>query len=166
MRGATLTIIVGALLLVQVSFLAALRPLGVVPDLALVAVILVGLSQTVSRALIVGLVGGLLLDVVSGADFGLRTGLFLLAALATGLVRRAGLTLGGPLAAVALVTLATLVQTLVILVNLWSSTTQWPVALILRTLGAQLLLNVVLTLLLRPIFLRLAPREAALPSVE
>jgi rod shape-determining protein MreD len=164
MKRVGLIVIFGALLLLQVTFVAALRPLGVVPDIVLIAVILIGLTSTVSEALIAALAGGLVLDLASGADFGLRTGLFVLAALTTGVVRRAGLMLGGPVVAVGLVAIATILETVIILANV--RLVGWPLGYVGRTLGTLLMVNLVLTLILRPLFVWLAPRETTWPTIE
>ena len=166
MRTASLGIIVVVCLLLQMSFLPALRPFGSVPDLALVAIVLMGTVSTVSQALIYAVAGGIILDLASGADFGLRTALFVLAALATGLARRAGLTLGGPLVALALVAMGTLIQTLIILADQATHVSHWPVGYLLRVFVVELMLNLILTVMLQPLFMWLAPRAAALPTVE
>ncbi len=151
MRAARLILVAAVTLVVQVGFLAALRPFGVVPDAALALVALIGLTGTASTALLVGLVGGLAMDLTSGADFGLRIGLFTLVALVTGLVHRAGLTLSGPLVALVLVAVATVVGDVAILAGLATHSVSWPLGVILGRLGWEIMLNLGLTLGLRPL---------------
>ncbi|HSX02076.1 MAG TPA: hypothetical protein VLI05_02045 [Candidatus Saccharimonadia bacterium] len=138
-------------LILQIGFIPALRPFGVVPDLALALVVSVGLAGTASAALAVAVAGGLLLDLTSGADFGLRLGLFALVALVTGLVHRAGLNLMGPVVALALVAAATLLGDLVVLANIAGTVGAWPIGELLRRLTVEIMLNLGLTLLLRPL---------------
>src|SRR5471030_2509367 len=107
-------------ILLQVSLLPALRPFGVVPDLILVVVVLMGLEGTASAALVLAVVAGLILDMASGANFGLWTGLLVLAALAAGLLHRAGVELSGPLVAVVMIVAGTILETVVILMGLIS----------------------------------------------
>ncbi len=74
----------------EVSFLAPLRPLGVVPNLALVVMVLVATSVAASTGLALAAVVGLSLDLVSGRNFGLETGFFLLLLLSISLLERLG----------------------------------------------------------------------------
>lgn len=154
--------LVAIILILQVSFLPALRPLGVVPDLALVLVVLVGLASTVSRALAIALIGGLLLDLASGADFGLRLGLFVLAALTTGLVRRAGLHVTSLVVPVVLVAAGTVLADLIVLAGLVSRINTWPLGQIAGTIGLELMLNLVVMLVLRPLVSWLTPVDTTL----
>ena len=138
------------IVILQVGFIPALRPLGVVPNLVMVAVVLLGLEGTASQAVVAALAGGLVLDLTSGADFGLRTGLFLLAALATGLVHRSGIYLLGPTAAIVVVAAVTLLQTLMILLPLLTFATSWPIGLVVGRFLLELMLNLTLTAMMRP----------------
>ena len=61
MRRWRLALVAAVLVVMQVGYLAAWRPLGVVPALVLVLVVLVGLGGTASEALAVALIGGLAL---------------------------------------------------------------------------------------------------------
>jgi rod shape-determining protein MreD len=149
----------------QVSLLPALRPFGVVPDLVLVAVVLLGLRSTVSQALTLALVGGVVMDLSAGSDFGLHTGILVLAALSTGLVRRSGLTLIGPLVAIGLVVVITLVAAAVSLAAIIGSLSIGTTGPILAILLGELVLNLLLTLGVRPIIDRLVPDESVLPTI-
>lgn len=88
-----IAIMIGALIL-QVSFLPALRPFGVVPNLALIVVASAALTGPLVSAMILALGGGFILDLSSGSDFGLKTGLLALAVLICAYVVRSGLLLG------------------------------------------------------------------------
>jgi hypothetical protein len=138
-------------ILLQMSLLPALRPLGVVPDLALVLVALVGLEGTASAALMVAVAGGLALDLASGAYFGLWTGILVLVALTMGLLHRAGIELGGGIVAIVMVAVGTVLMTLVIWLGLIDTVSHWPVGWLLVRLGTELGLNLALTVALRPL---------------
>jgi rod shape-determining protein MreD len=114
-RRAALALVSLAVLLLQVGLLPALRPFGVVPNLALVWIVLIGLEGSASLALIYAVVIGVSLDVASGASFGLWTGMLVLAALAAGVVHRAGIELTGSLVAAVMVAVGTVLTTVVIL---------------------------------------------------
>jgi rod shape-determining protein MreD len=146
-------------IVLQLSFLPALRPFGVVPDLLLAIVVLAGLEGTASLALITAVAGGLAMDLASGANFGMWTGILLLAALATGLVHRAGLELGSGVVAVVLVAAGTLLSALVILLGLVSVTSHWPVAALVGNITAELVLNLILTIGLQPLVRWAVPGE-------
>jgi rod shape-determining protein MreD len=158
---------VGLILILQIAFLPALRPLGVVPNMILVLVILVGLTGTASLALGVALVGGLLLDLTSGADFGLRLGLLILTALATGFVHRAGLQAGGSVVALAVVAVATVVAHLTILAGLLAQDgfAQWPWGFLIGTLTLEIMLNLLIAMALWPLVKMVTPGTAQLPEV-
>lgn len=153
-----LTIIIFTL---QLSFIPALRPFGVVPDVGLALVALVGLFGTASLALIVAIGGGLALDLASGTDFGLYVGLFALVALAAGFVHRAGLDSAGLLAAGVLVMVATLAGDVVILGGLVRVVSGWPVGHLLSQILIEMALNVAAMVLLRPIVRWLRPPDAS-----
>jgi rod shape-determining protein MreD len=151
--------VVGVIL--QLSLLPALRPLGVVPNLALVLVVLVGLEGTASQALVIAVAGGLALDLASGANFGLWTGVLVLAALAAGLVHRAGIELAGATVAAVMVAMGTMVMTAAILSGLVRSVTDWPVGMLMGRFATELVLNLILTVALRPLVLLVVPDPRA-----
>ncbi|MEO7617317.1 MAG: rod shape-determining protein MreD [Candidatus Saccharibacteria bacterium] len=91
-----ISIMIGALIL-QVSFLPALRPFGVVPNLVLIVVAASALTGPLVSAMILALGGGFILDLASGSDFGLRTGLLAFAVLICAYVARSGLRFGSRL---------------------------------------------------------------------
>ena len=150
-------------MMLQIFFVPALRPLGVVPNAILVLVVLAGLLSTASAALGTALAGGLLLDLTSGDGFfGLRICLLALLALAAGLIHRAGLELSGPIMALGLVAVATVVINAAALIGLIGSVSYWPPGLIFRTLALEILLNMGLTLLMRPMIKWTVQTEPAL----
>ena len=81
-------------LLVQVSFLPALRPFGVVPNLVVVVVAAAALSGPLVSAMIIAISSGIVLDLASGSDFGLMTGLLALTVLLCAFISRSGLRTG------------------------------------------------------------------------
>jgi hypothetical protein len=150
MRRVALVVVGVAVFLAQMSFLPALRPFGVVPDVALVLVVLVGLEGTASAALVLAVAGGLVLDLASGVNFGLWTAVLVLAALVAGLVQRAGIEPGGGAVAVAMVAAGTVVMAAVIWLGMANTVAHWPVGWMLTRLGLELVLNLMVTLALRP----------------
>lgn len=144
----------------QLSLLPALRPFGVVPNLVLVAVTLIGLEGTASMALTTAVAGGVVLDLASGANFGLWTAILVLAALAAGLVHRAGIELGGPTVAVVIVATLTVVETIVIVLGVAGSAIL-PPGVIAGRLTVELVLNLLLTIMLQPVVRHLVPAGTA-----
>ena len=144
-----------AFVILQVGYVAALRPFGVVPNLILVVVLVVGLQATLSQSLIIALIGGLALDISSGTDFGLRTVLLVLAALATGFVRRSGITLLGPSIALLVVGIGTVVIDLAVLMGVAGSVGQWPFAKLLSIMAIELFINLLLVLAIQPLYRRI-----------
>jgi len=67
-RGAVFTAVLLAAVVLQVSFLGFFSYDGVVPNLALLVVVAAGLSRGPEVAAVLGLVGGLALDLVPPAD--------------------------------------------------------------------------------------------------
>jgi hypothetical protein len=155
-------VLVAAVMVVQLGFVPALHPLGVVPNLMIVLVVLTGLAGTASAALTVALIGGLLMDLTSGVDFGLRLGLLVLVALATGFVHRAGFAGNGLLVAWGLVTLATLMADVAVLLGLANAPTHWPLGWLAGRILIEVMLNLLGTLLLWPLVNRTVAREAGL----
>ena len=138
-----------AVVLLQISLLPALRPLGVVPNIALAWVVLVGVEGAASNALLVAVASGIIIDLASGANFGLWTGVLVLAALASGAVQRAGIELMGGLVAGVMVAAGTLLMTLVVLAGLVNTVGEWPVGALVARFGVELVLNLLITVGLR-----------------
>jgi rod shape-determining protein MreD len=155
MRRTALVIFCGLCVVLQVSFLPALRPLGVVPNLMLPLVVLMGLEGTASLAVAAAVIGGVLVDLASGANFGLWTAVLVLAAVVTGLVHRAGFELVTT-AATAIVAAGTLLMALVVLSGLAPVVSHWPWGGLLLMVATELVLNLILTIVLRPLVRMLA----------
>ena len=151
MKRAALVVIVVLALVAQLSLLPALRPLGVVPNVMLALVVLVGLEGTASLALLAAVTGGLAVDLASGTNFGLWSGVLVLAALVTGMVHRAGIELQGPVVALVMVAAGTLLMTLMILAGVANAVSYWPVGNLAERFFAELVLNLLLTVALRPL---------------
>lgn len=149
MRRVALIILVTAAVILQVSLLPALRPFGVVPNLVLVVIVLSALQVVTSEGLIAAAAAGLVLDLVSGANFGLWTGVLMLVALVVGVMRRAGIELDGAVVAIGLVAAATIVMAIVIWLTFAPLAAQWSSADVAARLMIELVVNLSLTLLLR-----------------
>ena len=135
---------------VQVSLLPTLRPLGVVPNLALVVMVLVAVSVPTSEALVGAAVCGLILDLASGINFGLWTGIMMLVTLVAGVLHRSGVELDRSWVPLVLVACGTASIALVIWLGLARTVTSWPVLILTGRLGLELMINLGLTVALMP----------------
>lgn len=162
MRGWWLILLVLITGWLQTSFLAAWRPLAVVPDLVIVTVVWSSwrLSATEALGLAAGL--GLWLDLASGTDFGLRTAFLTTLVLALLVIRQLGADVEAWGLGLASVAAATIIYNLFILAPLviGHATISWVTALSLVAKAA--VLNVLLAALLRPVFYRLWPETGGL----
>jgi hypothetical protein len=134
----------------QLTLLPALRPLGVVPAAVLGLVAVVGMEGTASEALVLAVTAGVVVDLGSGANFGLWTAVLVLTALAAGLLHRAGVELAGAITETVMVLVGTLIVNLVILVSLANSAGRWDWSVVMVHLVLQLVFNVAVMLALRP----------------
>ena len=137
--------------MLQLSLLPALRPLGAVPNLSLVIIVLAALYVATSEALAAAAVCGLMLDLASGANFGLWTGVLMLGTLVAGMLRRAGVELDRAMVAPVLVLLGTLMMATVIWVGLAARAAHFPGASLAGKLAIELMINLSLTVMLRPL---------------
>jgi rod shape-determining protein MreD len=145
--------------MLQLSLLPALRLFGVVPNLVLVVVTLVALNVVTTEALAVAVLSGLILDLAGSAYFGLWTGALVLVTLVVGLMGRAGIELDGLWVALAVVAAGTVVITLAIWSSLAAAGGGFPVSVAWNSrLVVELVLNLVLVTMLRPLLRMLAPR--------
>jgi rod shape-determining protein MreD len=149
-----------ASLILQLSFLPALRPFGIVPSLMLVVVALVGLEGTASVALIVGVASGIAMDLASGANFGMWTGVLAVCALVTGVLHRMGIETKGLLPGVAIVISGTVLTAAIILMGLIGTTQHWPIGFLIGQIITEIVVNLVLLILLRPL-VRMVTESAA-----
>lgn len=100
-------------LILQVSFLPALRPFGVVPDLMLVVIAAAALTGPLVLAMVSALGAGFVLDLASGSDFGLKTGLLAITVLLCAFVSRGALQIGLQAQFLAVIVAITLVTALI-----------------------------------------------------
>lgn len=149
MRQAVLILLVTLAVILQVSLLPGLRPFGVVPNLVLVVIVLSALQVVTSESLMAAAASGLVLDLVSGANFGLWTGVLMLTTLVVGLMRRAGIELDGLVVAAMLVTAATIVIAAVVWLTFLTAAAHWPVSEAAGRLTVELVINLGLMILLR-----------------
>jgi rod shape-determining protein MreD len=154
-------VVVAVVMLAQISLLPGLRPFGVVPSAALVLVVLVGVESTASLAIVVAVAGGLVLDLTSGVNIGLWTGVLVLAALVTGFLHRAGVEMDSPVVPGVVVAAGTLLAAVVVLAGLVNVTAHWPAGFLVSRVGLELMLNLILMILLRPVVRRIVPVRAS-----
>jgi rod shape-determining protein MreD len=159
MRRLAILILAGLAVILQLSLLPAVRVFGVVPNLALVVVVLIALNVATSEALLMAAVSGLVIDLANGTNFGLWMGVLMLATLVVSFVGRAGIELDGVLVALVLVGVSTVVMTLAV----WSPLITGVSGLVVPVvwggrLATELVINLVLTMMLRPLV------RLALPS--
>ncbi|HSH31761.1 MAG TPA: hypothetical protein VK963_03805 [Candidatus Saccharimonadales bacterium] len=155
MRVVTLALVVLLSVWLQVSFLGAARPLGVLPNLLLVVVIYAGLAATATEAVAMALGGGILLDVVSGTDFGLRMGFYSLLALVIIMIKRAGANFDN----IGLVLLSTIGGTVAynaaVITGLMLAGASLPVSVGAVRVGLETVINLILVLLAGRLLVRL-----------
>jgi rod shape-determining protein MreD len=161
-RNYALAVLAVLTVALQVYFFGNWRPFGVVPNLLLIVVIYVGLIKTATETLAAALVGGMLLDLTSGADFGLRMAFYAMTALLILVAKQSGLdfdNLGliilGVGAGTALFNLAVLSSSINSAGISWS----W----VVRLVSIEIVINIFLTLVLRPILTRWLPRPSSIP---
>lgn len=163
MKATRLMVITVAAVWLQVSFLGAWRPLGVLPDLFLVVLLIAATTlNNASEVLAMAVGGGLLLDIASGTDFGLRIAFFCFLALLLIMMRRHGTELERPAMRVAAVISATALYDAVVLLPLMSSKPMvfWGAAGF--RVGSEILMNLALiALLVMPLRWLLNPRGVA-----
>ncbi len=135
--------------LFQVSFFGAAHLLGVAPNILLVAVVLL-VPVLAPPELVATAVGiGFVLDMVSGADFGLRTAFFVMAALALLVLRNSGVDSERPVTALLLILAAGLAYNVVIATGLVASGT-FPAPWTILSLGLrEFILDAVCLVVLR-----------------
>jgi rod shape-determining protein MreD len=145
----------GLSVLLQMSLLPALRPLGVVPNLVLVMVVLISLNVGTSEVLLGAILSGFVIDLANGTNFGLWMGILMLVALVVGIMQRSGLELAGVVAASVLVAAGTLVMTSVIWLSLFASVANLAPLNLARSLAVELVLNLILMMALRRVVRRI-----------
>jgi rod shape-determining protein MreD len=165
MKPYKLTLLIIVVLMLQVGFLPAWQPLGVVPDLLLAVVICLALYTTATEALICAMVVGLALDISSGADFGLRLGFYTVVALGVSLLHRAGLALDSLPWRLGLAAILVLLANGVILIGLALHGANLPGAIVASRLIVSVVLELILIMIVGPIVRRLASGGEGLLSM-
>ncbi len=161
-----IAILILATIWLQVNFLGALRPFGVVPNVMLITVALVALTATASEAIMAAIVGGCILDSLSGADFGLRTAFYSLVALGVISGVRGGVDFEKLPQMLGLVTLATVSYNLAVLANLVFLRLPIPLGHVLAIVGAELAINMLILLPARPVISRVLAKSSAVPVIS
>lgn len=144
----------------QTSWLGAWRPLGVIPDLALAWLIWSSWRLSAIEALGQAAGLGLLLDLASGTDFGLRIAFFMAFTLALLVIRQLGADVETWSFGLALMVAATILHNLVIMATVVTAHVSIPLAYVGRITVLQCLLNAAILALLRPLASRLWPETA------
>jgi rod shape-determining protein MreD len=109
----------------QVTLFGHWRPLGVMPDLLLLVVILAAMVDEATPSLAMAVGGGLLIDLASGSDFGLRTGFLAVTTLAVIAGRQFGLHAESVLTTLVITALATLLLNLAIVGSIHAERVDW-----------------------------------------
>lgn len=141
----------GALLaavLMQIAWFSHVRPFGVMPNLVLVVVVVTALWSRATAALASAIVAGLLLDLASGADFGLRTAFFTVVTLAVIALRQLGVYAESFLMAVATVAICTVIANLLIVFGVVGTTGGVDWLAVLQRISIEVGLNTVLLAIL------------------
>ena len=166
MRLWLLILATAVVLAVQVGFLAALKPFGVVPSLLLVFLVTASLRGSVGSTMVVAGLAGLVVDSASGAYFGLWTLLLPGAVLATKLIQRSGVVTHDVWVALTVVAVATLLAAGVVITGMVGLITQWPVGLLAGRVGLEVALNVALAAAVWPLTRWLTRPTDSLASVR
>lgn len=143
-------------MVLQGAWLPLVRPLGVVPNLALVVAVLIALENRAMTALVMGIGLGLGLDLISGSNFGVWTGTLVLEVLVAALVRRSGIETAGWLVPAVMVLVGTITTMILVLAALIGSAVTWTPLNLLGRLCLEILLNLGLIGLVRPVIRRVA----------
>lgn len=132
----------------QIYFLGAMRPLGILPNLLLVMLTYFALMRPASQALAVGVAGGLMLDLASGADFGIRLGFYSLFALVVVMTRQLGGSPDSLWTAIGLIVGGTVAYNLIVLASLILARADLNFAVIGRLILNETLINLAFGLVL------------------
>jgi rod shape-determining protein MreD len=133
----------------QVSFFGAARIFGIMPDVLLVVIIYAGLICSASEAVWMALVGGLLLDLDSGVDFGLRMGFFVMLSLLIVALKQAGADFANTGMVLAATLGATVLYNLSVLTGVMLGGISVPWGTVLGRVGLEIVINGILALALR-----------------
>jgi rod shape-determining protein MreD len=149
----------------QASFLGALRPLDVIPNLLLVILIVAAPICAASQTVTLGVASGVLLDLASGADFGLRTAFYSLLAVTLVFLKRSGADMERWSMAITALAAGTFLYNAAVIGTLIASRVPIPWLVVLQRCLAELVMNVVIFVvtkwLLSHVFVRLTSQERA-----
>lgn len=143
----------------QLATLPAIRPLGIVPNLALVVVILLAIRLPVVTSLSLAVVIGWFLDAGAGSDYGLRVTFYSLVVILTVFLRQLGSDLENLSLQASLVTAGTVVLNLAILANLAFQHTPLPLGYVGLRLLSEVIINVLLLFPVRWVMAKLFGRS-------
>lgn len=127
----------------QLSLFGHLRIFGVEPNLMLILVALTALWANATPALATAVGGGILMDLASGSDFGLRTAFLTAICLAIIAVKQLGAHTESLWAALAAITVGTLVFDLLVVASSGAGHIQ--AGYVASIIGRELVLNIVIT---------------------
>jgi hypothetical protein len=151
MKRIILWLLVVAGVIAQLSLLPMVRPFGVVPNVIVVLIVLIALETPASVSLVLAVVSGLIIDVITGTNVGLWTGVLVLEVLAIGMVRQAGIEIHGLIVGGVLVAAGIVVLTAVIWLQLLPIVNSWPLGWMMGRLILELVLSWMLMMVLRPL---------------
>jgi rod shape-determining protein MreD len=136
--------LVAAAAWLQVSWFGHVRPLGIIPNCMLLVVIVYALWSDATPALAAAIGGGLLLDLASGSDFGLRMAFFVVTALTLVAGRQLGLHATSFVTGIVATIVGTLLYNLVVLATIRASIG----AVVISRVGRELVVNLILLALI------------------
>ena len=151
MKSYRLIILIVLVAMLQLGFLPAWRPFDIVPDLLLVVVIALTLLSSATDGLICAMFVGLLLDICSGTDFGLRLGFYMAVTFSVSLLYRTGLNFSSLVWRLSLAAFFSLLLNILLLLNLSLSGAVMSGGYIFTTLVKILLVEIILMALVSPI---------------
>lgn len=156
MRIYGLVAILIAVLVLQVSFLPALRPFGIVPNLALIVISAAALRGPLVSAMVLALAAGFVLDLASGSDFGLKTGLLAFTVLICAFVVRSGFQLGIRSQLLIVVFIISTLTPLIVVPELLFAGGRVDLSTVIARWMTVLILNSAIALVFGPLFGRIA----------
>ncbi|HSX48259.1 MAG TPA: rod shape-determining protein MreD [Candidatus Nanoarchaeia archaeon] len=149
----------------QLYFLGNMRPLGVLPNLLIIVIIYAGLLREATETLAIALGGGLILDLASGADFGLRMAFYAVLALVVMVLRQMGADFENLGLVLATTAVGAFLYNLAVITGLALQHGSVPLSLAAGRIGRELLLDLVLVVLLRPLLIKILQMPATAPKV-
>lgn len=153
MRPVKLSVIAALAVIVQITYLAGWRPLGVVPNLALIVVTSLSLNASSSEALWVALGSGVVLDLASGTDFGLKTAVLVVVTLFISWLRRGGTNLDSWWLELILVAGGSVLAAVSVLAALAVAHAAVPLGPAARILAVETGANVIIAAVIRPVLI-------------